>query len=109
MGKFKEMYTEGRDNWNNFALKKTNKRWSFLNTESGKRYFIKLSDNVNHVGAIQKFLEDIGATDGNTPKTTGTVNYNELASDVISGKIANIHVKSGNFDKLKGMWDLEIE
>ena len=105
---FKNFYTEGRDNWSLFELKKTNKRWSFLNTESGKRYFINLGDNVNHVGGIQKFLEEIGATDNTIPKTKGTIDYNNFAMDVISGKKQNIHVKSSNWDSIKKTWLLDM-
>ena len=105
--KFKDVYFEGRNAWNNFQLTKTNKRWSFLNTESGKRYYIKLSDMTNHVGGIQRFLEELGATDSATPKTTGNINYNEFAMDVVAGKKANVHVKSGNFDRIKSTWILD--
>jgi len=105
--KFKDVYYEGRNSWSNFTLKRTNKRWSFMNTESGQRYFVKLGDNTNHVGGIQRFLEEIGATDNTTPKTKGNIDYNQFAMDVVAGKKANVHVKSGMFEKIKGTWIID--
>jgi hypothetical protein len=106
--RFKDLYNEGRNEWNSFALKKTDKRWSFSNNESGKRYFIKLSDKVNHVGGIQRFLEDLGVTDNTTPKTKGCLDVNNVMTDLISGKTTNVHINSGVFDKIKKTWLLDM-
>jgi len=108
MKRFKEYFKEGRDKWDNFTLKRTNKRWSFNNTTSGKKYYIKLDgNNVNYIGDIQKFLNDLKATDGSTPKTKGEINYGEFAGQIVSGEKTNIHVKSGNFDKIKNTWIID--
>lgn len=104
--KFKEFYTEGRNKWNMFELKKCDKRWSFVNTESGQRYFIKM-DEPNNVSNIQKFLEDVMATDDTTPKTKNPVDFKRLATEIISGNKTKIHIKSGKWENLKSTWILD--
>ena len=103
--KFKSFYIqEGRNRWYKFEIKKTNKRWSVLNTESGQRFFLKLSDKENNISGIQRFLEDTKSTDENTPKTKGKINYEQFARDVIAGKKANFHCKSGMLEIWKKTW-----
>jgi hypothetical protein len=106
--RFKEYYTEGRNKWDMFQLRKCDKRWSFVNLETKQRYFIKIND-PNNAGGMQKFLEDILATDSTVPKTKGTVDFKIMADDIMSGKKSQIHVKSGMWDKIKKTWIVEEE
>lgn len=107
MGKFKDMYTEGRNKWDVFTIKKCDQRWSFINTASGKRYYIKLSDNVNDVGKMQQFLSDILAKPANLPKTQGKIDFNDFATKVIGKKKADVYIKSGNWDEIRKKWNLD--
>ena len=101
---FKKFYiNEGRNAWNMFELKQTNKRWSFKNINSGKRYFIKLPE-VNNVGQIQKFLVDVKATSSEGLKTKGSIDFGEFARNIVSKKSQNFYVKSEHWEDIKKSW-----
>jgi len=103
--RFREFYlTEGRNKWSIFEIKKTAKRWSIYNTETNKRYYIKLGEDPANVGSMQKFLEDILATNETRPKTRGEIDFKEFATSVVTNEKAKIHVKSGNWDRIKKTW-----
>ena len=107
MNRFKEYYTEGRNKWDVFSIKKCDQRWSICNTETNQRFYIKLGDNPNSISGIQKFLEDIIATPAYKPKTKGEIDFHEFAQKIMAKEKANIYVKSGMFDKIKSTWILD--
>lgn len=107
--RFKNYYTEGRNKWDTFTIKKGDKKWSFINTVTGKRYYIKLNDNETDVSAMQKFLKDILATPGTKPKTKGNIDYHEFAQKVLGKEKATVYIKSGNWEKIRKTWTLGEE
>jgi len=104
---FKEYYTEGRNFWALFSIKKCNERWSILNIETNNRYYIKLGEDSNSIEGMQKFLESINATPASKPKTQGKIDFYEFAQNVMTNQKALIYIKSGNWDKIKQTWTLE--
>ena len=105
--RFKEFYLqEGRNAWNVFSIKKNESRWTFKNNDTGKLNFIAIKDPSN-IGGMQKFLEDLGATPGERPKTFGTIDYKQFAVDVIEGKKSKVYVRSGKFETIKKTWMVE--
>ena len=105
---FKTYYTEGRNPWHLFSIKRghKNKKWSFRDTQTNSIYYIKIDPN-NEIGSMQKFLKDLEATPGTIPKTKGDIDFYDFAVSVIIGDVYKIYVKSGKFQLIKDTWELK--
>lgn len=106
--RFKDFLKEGRDYWFLFTIKRNGVKWTFRNTENGKWNYIKI-DPDNEFSSIQKFLKDINAKPGNTPKTKGDIDFHHFAQNVLDSKTYNVYVKKGMLDKIRDTWVLEGE
>jgi len=104
---FKDIFNEGRDKWDLYSVNKGSSKWTFKNNEMGNVSYLKINP-LMEIGTMQRFLEEIGATSGELPKSKGEIDYYQFASDVVSGKKPNIYVKSSMYEKIKKTWFLDI-
>ena len=103
---FKQFYlSEGRTPWNIFSVKRCNERWTFKNEDTGVLSYVKINPN-REIESMKEFLESLGATSGEKPKTKGTIDYLKFASDIIGEKKSKIYIKSSLFEMIKKTWQL---
>jgi len=104
---FKNFYFEGRDYWAPFSVKKNEKKWTFTNLESNKKFYVKINkDNIyDSMGA---FLREIGASANiSDRKTKDNIDHFLFASNIIKGETNKIFIKASNWEKVRKTWVLE--
>lgn len=102
---FKQFFNEMKER-EKFTIKKNNKRWTFTQESSGKRYFVKI-DPVDVFDSLGSFLREIDAKATLTNEKGGYVDHFGFVNDIVKGSKSSVYVTPGMVEKIKKTWVLQ--